>query len=894
MNSAIANACTHSVYLTRILDAALLDENQLENLIDKPLDADYFTHFAPWSDFQAAQDENALAKQLRRLRHLVLAHIMVRDINRLSNLAEVTNTISHFADFAVNQALLFAHEYCVDLYGTPLGRHTQNKQYLSVIAMGKMGGFELNVSSDIDLIFVFPENGDTNGKRSKSNQEFFTKVGQKLIALLNDITADGQVFRVDMRLRPNGDSGPLVLSETALEQYLITQGREWERYAWIKARIITPYDNDIAALTRPFVYRKYLDFNAYEAMRDLHRKIQVEVNKKGMAENIKLGAGGIREIEFIAQIFQLIRGGQVHTLQKKGTQETLLTLAELDFLPKNIIQKLLKAYRFLRDVEHRLQYWDDQQTQTLPENKKQQSQLAISMGFTQYPSFLEVLQEHRQQVNHIFKEILSAPPEKNEDKNPFKGVWQDELDEEEKYEILNQYGYLKAHDILKRLHHMRSSGKYTHLNSRTQKRFDALIPQILAVSSQFPPRTQTLFRLLDFIDIITRRSSYLALLHEHPESLRKLAELMSQSEWISQYLLRHPILLDELLSAQLMNTHCDWQAAAEQLHQALLGAEDFEEEMDIVRHFQHAATFHLAAQDLAGLWTIEAISDELSALADMIIQAALTQVWQHLNKKHCATPHFAVLAYGKLGGKELAYSSDLDLVYLYDDTHPDAAQNYSRFANRLTSWLSAGTAAGILYDVDLRLRPNGEAGFLACTIDMFHEYQQNQAWTWEHQAISRARFVGGDAAIGKRFNAIREEILTRKRDLSALRTDIINMRTKILHSHPSQENDVKYARGGVVDVEFIVQFLVLAYSNQYIDFTLNHGNIALLGLAVKHQLIPADLGEYVQAAYRHYRQVQHSQSLQGTTIEADNVLRMHYANVCHLWEKIMQQNIMEK
>lgn len=891
--NAIASARPYSHYLSRLLDANLLDEHALATILNKPLDDAYFADFAPWAEFQAADNETQMSRQLRRLRQMVMAHIIVRDLNRLSDLAEVTSTITRFADFAINQALLLAHAHYADLYGTPIGNGTQTEQHLSVVAMGKMGGFELNVSSDIDLIFIFPENGETNGKRSKSNQEFFTKVGQKLIGLLNDITADGQVFRVDMRLRPNGDSGPLVLSEAALEQYLITQGREWERYAWTKARVVTPSANDIATLTRPFVYRKYLDFNAYEAMRDLHRQIRSEVNKKGMAENVKLGAGGIREIEFVAQIFQLIRGGQIRSLQLKGTQETLRELQTLEMLDEETVQTLLTAYHFLRDVEHRLQYWDDQQTQMLPENEPQQSCLAQSMGFADFTTFQAALQNHRNAVNRIFGEILSSPNQEHRDGHPLDCIWQNNCDEEHQHEILNQYGYLKTQDIINRLQQMRNSPKYTQLSAQAHKRFDVLMPQIIAVAAQFSPAETTLMRLLDFMDAITRRSSYLALLHEYPESLHKLAELMSQSEWISQYLLHHPILLDDLLSAQLMHTDTDWQSIATELQHTLAQAEDMEEEMDIVRHFQHSHTFRLAVQDLAGLWSIEAISDQLSALADTILQAALQRVWQHLRKKHTETPQFAILAYGKLGGKELGYSSDLDLVYVYDDAHIDAAQTYSRFANRLTSWLSAGTAAGILYDVDLRLRPNGEAGFLAAKLDMFHEYQQNQAWTWEHQSLSRARFICGTPAIHSRFDDIRREILTKERDLSTLRQEIIDMREKMFPTHPPIEDNIKYARGGIVDVEFIVQFLVLAYSRQYIDLTLNYGNIALLGQAAQHGLIANELSESVQAAYRHYRQIQHQQSLKDIRPVVNHTLRAHYAQVCRLWQAVFQQHITE-
>ncbi len=409
--STLYTATPYSQWLTLQLDNQRLNLDILSNWLSRPIMPTDFADFADWQHIQSSENEEELAKQLRLLRRNVMAHIMTRDLCRQSDLAEVTRTITELADFAINTALSFAYAYYVDMYGTPIGHYTQEPQQLSVVAMGKAGGFELNVSSDIDLIFIYPENGDTNGKRERTNQEFFTKVGQKLIGPKNEITADGQVFRVDMRLRPDGDSGALVCSEAALEQYLVTQGREWERYAWSKARVVTPFANDINSMIRPFVFRKYLDYNAYDAMRDLHRQIRQEVQKRGMTDNVKLGAGGIREVEFIAQIFQMIRGGQNRALQLKGTQETLLKLAELGILDNEVAQKLLLANRFLRDVKHRLQYWDDQQTQTLPESESQQHLLAQSMGFATWAEFAGCLNEHRALVNQQFSNVLDAPDE---------------------------------------------------------------------------------------------------------------------------------------------------------------------------------------------------------------------------------------------------------------------------------------------------------------------------------------------------------------------------------------------------------------------------------------------------------------------------------------------------
>ena len=878
----------YSHYLAHHLDNGNLNPDILNPLLERPLTEADFTAFADWQHLQETENEEELARRLRILRRYVMAHIITRDLCRLSDLAEVTGTITRFADFAVNIALDFSYAYYQGLYGTPIGRYTREPQHLSVVAMGKAGGYELNVSSDIDLIFVYQEGGDTDGKRERSNQEFFTKVGQKLITLLNDITGDGQVFRVDMRLRPDGDAGALVLSETALEQYLITQGREWERYAWCKGRVVTPYRNDITGLVRPFVFRKYLDFNAYEAMRGLHKQIRQEVSKRGMADNVKLGAGGIREVEFIAQIFQMIRGGQNKSLQLKGTQETLIKLAEAGILEQENVNELLKAYRFLRDVEHRLQYWDDQQTQMLPQNPEQQQRLAESMGFADYEAFSDRLQQHRKLVNTLFNQILTEPEEQNKEKgHELAGIWEQTLDEGEREGQLAALGFTDPQAVADRLEQLRHSNKYRQLSSRAHQRFDAVVPQFIEAAAQTGNPDATLLRLLDFLESISRRSSYLAFLHEYPNELKRLADIMGQSAWVAAYLQRHPILLDELLSAQLMETECDWPKLRAELAEALEVQEDTEGRMDALRHFQHAQVFRLAVQDLAGLWEVEALSDQLSYLADTILSLTLDYAWRDMPKKHAETPSFAIIGYGKLGGKELGYTSDLDLVFLFDDDHPDAPDVYGKFARRLTTWLSGSTGAGSLYDVDLRLRPNGESGYLIHTVAAFEKYQRESAWTWEHQSLTRARYICGSQAIGEAFENIRRQILTEHRDTIELRREIIAMREKMFPTHPPLQNDVKYARGGVVDVEFIVQYLVLSKSADCPELLENYGNIALLRMAAQRGLISPDLAEQARIAYRYYRKQQHNTKLRDAKkAEVDDLLLSHYAAVKALWYEV--------
>ena len=891
-HSILQSVLPYSPWLARQLDNQRLNLDLLSDWLTRPITPSDYQQFTDWQNLQLNENEEELAKQLRILRRHVLAQIMTRDMARLSDLAEVTRTITEFADFAVNTALSFSYQYYTDMYGTPIGHYTQQPQFLSVVAMGKAGGFELNVSSDIDLIFIYPEKGSTNGKRERTNQEFFTKVGQKVIALLDEITADGQVFRVDMRLRPDGDSGALVCSETALEQYLVTQGREWERYAWCKGRVVTPYPNDIQAIVRPFVFRKYLDYNAYQAMRDLHRQIRQEVQKRGMTENVKLGAGGIREVEFIAQIFQMIRGGQNRTLQLKGTQETLHKLAELTILPYEVVDKLLSAYVFLRDVEHRLQYWDDQQTQMLPENELQQNLLAQSMGFADWQAFSGCLNEHRTFVNQVFNDVLGAESA-NDESHELADIWHNLPDDSNMVmQKLADLGFQAAHELTEKLIQLKQSNKYRQLSTHAQHRLDNLIPRVVEVAAAGENIDATLLRLLGFLESVSRRSSYLAFLQQHSAALKKVADLMSQSAWLAEYLRLHPILLDELLAAQLMQP-IDWEQVSRELSGSLNACgDDTEEKMDVLRHFQHAQIFHLTVQDLAGMWTVEALSDELSHLADAVLMHTLQHAWQNVPKRHLDSPKFAIIAYGKLGGKELGYASDLDLVYLYDDDFSESVDIYSKLSRRLTTWLSGSTGAGMLYDVDLRLRPNGDACFLAHSVAAFEKYQHEQAWTWEHQALTRARFICGDTQIGAKFENIRREILTQNRDKSKLKQEIIGMREKMFATHPPVDDNVKYARGGVVDVEFIVQYLVLSQSQYEPKLLENYGNIALLKIAAECGLIDKNLAENCATAYRHYRQIQHNKNLRDwKRAEVNEELLQYYDYVRKLWEQVFDESV---
>jgi glutamate-ammonia-ligase adenylyltransferase len=787
----------------------------------------------------------------------------------------------------------------VATYGEPLDKAGQ-AQRMMIIGMGKLGGRELNVSSDVDYIFVYPEEGDTNGARSIENYDFFTRLGKRVISALGDLTADGQVFRVDMRLRPNGDSGPLVCSFDALENYFITQGREWERYAWIKSRVMNSGPNaDGAALgewmqalrriSRPFVFRKYLDFGAINAMRDLHAQIRREVARKDKVDHIKLGPGGIREIEFIAQVFQLIRGGRDAALQIRPTLSVLKLLAERKLIPAETESELREAYVFLRRVEHRLQYVEDKQTHMLPESDDARASLARSMDFADWPALLDILNQHREKVSRHFGEIFSDP---EAGEHPLTGIWLGQHDEDTAVETLGNLGYRQPREAITRLAELRNASRYLQLPTTNRSRLDAVGPRLIEAAGATNDPDTTFARGLSFLEGISRRGAYLALLQQYPMALRRVADMMCASYWAAEYLNRHPLLLDELLDPRLYEIATNWTGFRETLRLSLAEhTGDTEREMDILRETHHAQVFRLLAQDLAGLQTIEHLSDHLTELADTIVQETLPLCWKTIKNRHCETPKFAVIGYGKMGGKELGYASDLDMVYLFDDDDQDAEENYNRLGQRLNTWLSSQTSAGILFETDLRLRPNGDSGLLSVSVDAFRDYQLKHAWVWEHQALSRARFCAGDPAVGERFEAIRIEILRQQRDLTKLREEVIAMRRKMLDAHASHsenEFDLKQDPGGIIDVEFIVQYLVLGFAHQHAELTGNLGNIALLRIAGELGLIQQTQAAAVGNAYREYRRLQHAKRLNANPQARNDreSLEKHIVAVNQLWQAI--------
>jgi [glutamine synthetase] adenylyltransferase / [glutamine synthetase]-adenylyl-L-tyrosine phosphorylase len=779
--------------------------------------------------------DDQLRSGLRELRNRVLLRVMARDLAGRAALDEVCATMSDLAELAVAKAL--------------------NDESLVVVAMGKLGGRELNVSSDIDLVFLYPGAVDA--------QERYERAGRRLIRLLSELTEDGFVFRVDMRLRPYGDSGPLACNFEALERYFITQGREWERYAWLKARALTGRrDAELDNIVRPFVFRKYLDYATLGAMRALHAEVRRDVARRELAEHVKLGPGGIREIEFIVQALQLIRGGRDPELRARPTRDALKVLGEKSLLPLPATEELADAYVFLRNLEHRLQYLDDAQRHDLPEDDEDRGRIAAMGGFSSWDAFYERLQAVRESVSRHFDAVFAEAQAALE-------PWPEHP----------------------RLAALRASQRYAALPDESRSRLDRLVPALARAAQGTPDPQATLARGVDLVEAIASRAAYLALLAEHPQALERVARMIGASSWAAEFVTRHPLLLDELLDDRLLYAPVDLVSFEKHLRVQLDAAQgDNERRMNLLRELHQAQVFRLLAQDLAGLLTVERLADHLSALADLILEVTLQVVWQDLRSKHLPAPRFAVIGYGKLGGKELGYASDLDIIFLYDDAHEQAPEIYARFAQRLNTWLTSRTSSGILFETDLQLRPSGASGLLVSSIAAFQRYQDENAWVWEHQALTRARYCAGERKVGDAFEAIREGILRRKRDQAPLAAAIVEMRKKLQAAHPNTSGlfDVKHDPGGMIDVEFAVQFLVLAYAHRFPDLTKNLGNIALLKMAAEHGLIAPELAERCRNAYREFRHLQHGLRLNGAKYARvpKEEISLHADAVKALWQAV--------
>ncbi|SNS33467.1 bifunctional [glutamate--ammonia ligase]-adenylyl-L-tyrosine phosphorylase/[glutamate--ammonia-ligase] adenylyltransferase [Pseudomonas segetis] len=853
-------------------------------------------------------DEDGMSSGLRRFRNRQQVRIIWRDINRLADLRETCRDLSDLADSSIDLAYHWLYPRHCEQFGTPVGRRTGETQHMVILGMGKLGAHELNLSSDIDLIFGYPEGGETEGvKRPLDNQEFFIRLGQRLIKALDVITVDGFVFRTDMRLRPYGSSGSLVFSFNALEQYYQDQGRDWERYAMIKARVVggdQAKGAELLEMLRPFVYRRYLDFSAIEALRNMKQLIQQEVRRKGMAANIKLGSGGIREVEFIAQAFQLIHGGRDLSLQQRPLLSVLATLEGQGYLPAAVTDELRQGYEFLRYTEHALQAIDDRQTQMLPDNQQDKQRVALMLGFDDWDAFHQQLMYWRGRVDWHFRQVIADP---DEDENAadatevvgceWMPLWDDVQDEESACRQLTDAGFSDAQAAWRRLVDLRTGNQVRAMQRLGRERLDAFIPRLLAQAVEHDNPDLVMERVLPLIEAVARRSAYLVLLSENPGALERLLNLCAGSPWIAEQITRFPLLLDELLNeGRLFNPPLAPELAAELRERlARIPEDDLEQQMEALRHFKLAHRLRVAASEITGTLPLMKVSDYLTWLAEAILDQVLALSWRHTCAKYGTPkrvdgsdcdPGFIIVGYGKVGGIEMGHTSDLDLVFIHDGDPQsetdgpksiDTAQFFTRLGQRIIHLLTTQTNSGQLYEVDMRLRPSGASGLLVSSLGAFERYQENEAWTWEHQALVRARMLVGCKLVAAEFERVRASVLGRKRDLDKLRAEVSEMRAKMRDNLGTRKTaagtaenafsadsvfDLKQDAGGIVDIEFMVQYAALAWSHEHPELLEFTDNIRILEGLEQVGALAGDDVLLLQDVYKAYRSAAHRQALQ--------------------------------
>ena len=823
---------------------------------------------------------------LRSTRQLVLERLLCLDCDEQAPLRQVTQAMTDLAEFALNQACAQVQQTLDQAHGSPRSESGERTQ-LWVVGMGKLGARELNVSSDIDLIYIYDEDGNTSGDAQGrgriSNQEYFAKAVRAIYALIGDSTEHGFVFRVDLALRPNGNSGPPAVSLGALEEYLHVQGREWERFAWLKSRVVARLgDGDeggtqaLRSVVLPFVFRRYLDYNVFDSLRVLHRQIREHAGKRSAgrperANDVKLSRGGIREIEFIVQLLQVVRGGQYPELRTRPTLNALPRLAKAGLMPPATAAALAGAYEFLRRVEHRIQYLDDQQTHVLPTQDHDLDWIASTLGYASSPAFLHQLDAHREGVAQEFDALLGGGAEPqckgcsggNGGKGGKSAAAATSFDE-----LLVQL----PENFRARVAAWREHPRVLALREDARTRLVRLLGRTAQWLQEGKVTEDAAVRLADWIEPLLRRESYLALLLERPNVHERLLRLLGAARWPARYLLLHPGVIDELASAEMLDERfcaADFEAELEHRRAALVGTGEDDDEalLNLLRRAHHAEVFRTLARDLEGRLSVEAVADDLSSLAEAVLRVTTRWCWERLKNRHRETPEFAIIAYGKLGGKELGYGSDLDIVFVYEDDDERAPEVYAGLVRKLINWLTVKTGEGDLYEIDTALRPNGNAGLLVTPFDAYANYQQqrgsNTAWTWEHQAMTRARFVLGDDTLRQRFDAVRAAVISAPREAQALKAQIVAMRERVRAAHPIRSGprgelfDVKHSPGGMIDVEFAMQYLILANAAKHAELLANAGNIALLERAQVLGLLPDGVGHGGASAYREMRRVQH-------------------------------------
>lgn len=847
---------------------------------------------------------------LRVLRQLVMERLVVLDCDEGAPLAVVTRAVTELAEIALDAACRDALAELDAVHGAPAGPDGQRAQ-LWIVGMGKLGARELNVSSDIDLIYIYDQDGETAGVEGRNRiscHEYFARAVKTLYALVGETTEHGFVFRVDLALRPNGNSGPGAVSLGALEEYFQVQGREWERFAWLKSRVVAPFAciesgsaQGLRTAVLPFVFRRYLDYNVFDSLRTLHRQIRENAARRSAgrperANDVKLSRGGIREIEFTVQLLQVVRGGQFPELRTRPTLDALQRLAAAGLMPAATAAALAAAYEFLRRVEHRIQYLDDQQTHVLPTDDADLAWIASTMGYPDCCAFLHELDSHREFVAQEFDTLLrsgssreaggctsgSCGGPKGKPPPPDLENLQDDVPERFRARVLQ----------------WRTHPRVLALRDDARARLARLVQRTANWLREGRVSEDAALRIADWIEPLLRRESYLALLLERPAVHERLLRLLGAARWPARYLLQHPGVIDELASDQMLAERfaaAEFEEELERRRAALrsTGEDDDEALLNLLRRAHHAEVFRTLARDVEGRLTVEQVADDLSALADSVLRVTGRWCWERLRNRHRDEPQFAIIGYGKLGGKELGYGSDLDIVFVYEDEDEGAPDAYAAFVRKLINWMTVKTAEGDLFEIDTALRPNGSSGLLITTFDAYARYQQqrgsNTAWTWEHQAMTRARFVLGSQALAGRFEGIREAVITAERDVAALRAEIVAMRERVRSAHPIKAGrfDVKHSAGGMVDAEFAVQFLVLSQSKAHPELVPNVGNIALLQRAEQAGLLPPGVGQQAAAAYRELRRVQHKARLneEPTQVEPP-ALAAERAAIQDLWTAV--------
>ncbi|USH02093.1 bifunctional [glutamate--ammonia ligase]-adenylyl-L-tyrosine phosphorylase/[glutamate--ammonia-ligase] adenylyltransferase [Grimontia kaedaensis] len=863
------------------------------------------------------QDENSLLRELRRFRRREMVWLAWHDFNDTISLDDGLAHLSKLAEATIMEAYGWLYRFCCNEWGTPCDADG-NAQPMLILGMGKLGGGELNFSSDIDLIFTYPENGETQGaRRSIANAQFFTRLGQRLIKALDQQTYDGFCYRVDMRLRPFGDSGPLVMSFAALEDYYQEQGRDWERYAMIKARVMGKEQfacyQTLRQMLRPFVFRRYIDFSAIQSLRRMKAMIRSEVRRRGLTDNIKLGAGGIREIEFIVQSFQLIRGGRDPILRKRGLFITLNAIRELELLPEKEADTLEASYRYLRRVENLLQAIGDKQTQTLPDSDRDRLRLAVAMGETEWVALREKIAFHMQGVHDIFDNLIGDEEENEEEKigAEFSEIWDAARDPDLVEKILNDMQAQSAEDQAKALLRFKEELAKRTLGPRGREVVNRLMPIMLSHIVCRTDAMAVLERVLKLLVRIATRTTYLELLDEHHGAITQLVRLCSASPMVAEQLSNYPILLDELLDLQHLYNPTPLDQYRNELFDFLarIPEEDMEQQMENIRQFKQTQLLRIAAADIADVLPVMKVSDHLTYLAEAIVEAVVNQAWYQMTEKYGQPSHlsgrdgrgFAVIGYGKVGGIELGYNSDLDVVFVHDcpdNTYTDgpkeidSRQFYLRLAQRIVHLFSTRTASGVLYEIDTRLRPSGASGMLVTTLESFEEYQNEEAWTWEHQALVRTRLVYGDALLTKGFADVRKRVLTKERDIDALRKEVVEMRHKMRDHLGSKEKDkfhIKQDPGGITDIEFMTQFFVLANANDEPALTRWSDNVRILEDMAQAGILSTPQALTLRDAYVAMRDEIHRLNLLDASVEVDDSAFMAEREaVKAAWEEWME------